>query len=553
MALSPTVLFPFLLGLWMQVQTPSQPVGGLLPDGGYERPDEKELMSPVRPGQPGVRPFWNGFSRRFIYPPAFAFEEVGGAKRYRFTAVSLADSHSYSFDAEKPWVPLTPLWGDLPCSEVILTVEALTSEAPDTAVVAGTRQFVKSPPFDGPYGRPAYDYGESGRRCLADLLSQPKLQHWLRTNEPDPSYPLWVHPSKMVRGIIGGMVAYSRLTPRPEDADQAIEVAQRAARFLLSLSEPPGAPLEAWPPTFWNGVDGDFHPVYTGEHLTLEPAEVAGAYLDLFDSTGDTLYFRAARRIADTYVRLQREDGTWYQRIETRTGDPVKEHLLVPVSVIKLFDQFASRYGMGEYRQARARALEWCLSHPLRTFSWEAQFEDTRPRRQYKNLSHREPLMLATLLFAEGGDDPEVLSEAEELVRFAEDQFVVWEKSDPITRAELFRPGSRWSGNDPYFGSDWFVPSAAEQYVFFTPISSATSYFIDAYVGAFRATGKRVYLAKAVSLANTLTIAQQYWGGREIPTHLRKVMPELNWINVSVKAATTLIRHRDDLRKFYGP
>ncbi|MGB6034368.1 MAG: hypothetical protein WBH55_16195, partial [Bacteroidota bacterium] len=134
-----------------------------------------------------------------------------------------------------------------------------------------------------------------------------------------------------------------------------------------------------------------------------------------------------------------------------------------------------------------------------------------------------------------------------------EDQFVVWEISDPITRARLFRPGSRWNGNDPYFGSDWFVPSAAEQYVFFTPISAATSFFIDAYVAAFKSTGKRRYLAKAVSLANTITIAQQYWGGREIPTHLRKTMPELNWINVSVKAATTLIRHRDVLKEFYGP
>jgi maltose/maltodextrin transport system substrate-binding protein len=510
-------------------------------------------MIPVHPGQPGVRPFWNKFSRRFIYPPAFAFEEVEGANRYRFTALSLPDSETYTFEAEKPWVPITRLWSELPCSDVVLTVEGLVSSGPDTAILSGTRQFVKSPPFDGPYGTPAYDYGESGRRCLGDLLAQPKIQHWLTANEPDPSYPLWVHPSKMVRGIIQGMVLYSRLTPRPEDADQALEVAVRAARFLLSLSELPGTPLAAWPPTFWDGVDGDIHPVYAGEHMGLEPAEVAQAYLDLFDAIGDTLYFRAARGIADTYVRRQRVDGTWYQLFETETGNPAKPHLLVPVSVINLFDRFAEQYGTSDYLRARTGALEWCMAHPVRTFSWEAQYEDTRPRERYKNLSHREPLMLAMVLFGEHPGDPDMVSEAEELIRFAEDQFVVWEISDPITRARLFRPGSRWNGNDPYFGSDWFVPSAAEQYVFFTPISAATSFFIDAYVEAFTSTGKREYLAKAVSLANTITIAQRYWGGREIPTHMRKIMPELNWINVSVKAATSLIRHRDVLTGFYGP
>jgi maltose/maltodextrin transport system substrate-binding protein len=509
-------------------------------------------LVPVHPGQPGVRPFWNRFSRRFIYPPAFAFEEVNGAERYRFTALSLPDSGLYTFEADRPWVPLTPFWTDLPYSDVQLTVEAIGLSEQDTAVLAGTRGFVKSPPFSGPYGEPAYDYGESGRRCLADLLAQPKLQYWLTVNEPDPSYPLWVHPSKMVRGIVQGMVAYSRVDPRPEDADQALEVAKRAARFLLSLSEPQGAPLAAWPPTYWDGVDGDIHPVYAGEHMALEPAEVAQAYLDLFDATGDSLYLRAAAEIAETYVRLQREDGTWYQLIETATGGPVKEHLLVPVSVINLFDRLARQYGTSDYRQARTSALEWCMTHPVRTFSWEAQYEDTRPRERYKNLSHREPLMLATLLLGEHPMDPEMVAVAEELIRFAEDQFVVWEITDPITRARLFRPGSRWNGNDPYFGSDWFVPSAAEQYVFFTPISAATSFFIDAYVAAFTTTGKRTYIAKAVSLANTITIAQRYWGGREIPTHLRKTMPELNWINVSVKAATSLIRHRDVLTAFYG-
>ncbi|MCK5573907.1 MAG: hypothetical protein KAJ12_14150 [Bacteroidetes bacterium] len=515
-------------------------------------PVQQDLLVPVHPGQPDVRPFWNTYSRRFIYPPAFEFEETEGVARYRFTALSLSDSGVHTFAADHPWVPITPLWSGLPCSEVVLTVEALPGEETGEPVVVGERRFIKSPPFDGPYGEPAYDYGESGRLCLRDLLLQPKMQYWFTHGKPDPSYPLWVHPSKMVRRIIQGMVTYSRLIPRPPDADRALEVAKIAADFLLSISQPEGAPLAAWPPTFWDGVDGDIHPTYTREHMALEPAEVAMAYLDLFEATEEGQYFEAARRIAGTYVNVQREDGTWYQRIETSTGNPIEEHLLVPASVIEMFSRFINGYGVTEYEDPRERAISWCWDNPLKTFSWEAQYEDTRPRRRYRNLSHREPLMLAALLFREKPDDLERRAEAEELLRFAEDQFVIWEKSDPITRAELFKPGSRWSGNDPYFGTDWFVPAAAEQYLFFTPISSATAYFIDAYVEAFEATGERIYLAKAVSLANTLTLAQQYWGGRDIPTHLRKVMPELNWLNVSVKAATTLIKHEEVLGRFGG-
>jgi len=57
--------------------------------------------------------------------------------------------------------------------------------------------------------------------------------------------------------------------------------------------------------------------------------------------------------------------------------------------------------------------------------------------------------------------------------------------------------------------------------------------------------GVSVYLAKAVALANALTIAQRYWGGGEIPTHLRSVMPEPNWMTASLYTAISLMRNAD--------
>ena len=67
-------------------------------------------------------------------------------------------------------------------------------------------------------------------------------------------------------------------------------------------------------------------------------------------------------------------------------------------------------------------------------------------------------------------------------------------------------------------------------------------------MAAFHATGKEEYRLKARALAASLVNAQRFWGGREFPTHLRKVLPEPNWLNVSVKTALSLIRYGGELR-----
>ena len=137
-------------------------------------------------------------------------------------------------------------------------------------------------------------------------------------------------------------------------------------------------------------------------------------------------------------------------------------------------------------------------------------------------------------------------------MRFVEDGFVIWAASDAVTREPLFKPGSRWNGVDPDFGLDWFLPAAVEQYAFFTPINASSADLIDGWLAGYKATGRRDYLAKAAALATTLTLAQRYFGGGEIPTHLRQVQPELNWLNCSVEAADTLIRSAPVLQSYFA-
>jgi maltose/maltodextrin transport system substrate-binding protein len=349
--------------------------------------------------------------------------------------------------------------------------------------------------------------------------------------------------------LVIGMIHYAEWFPDEPDRDQATEIAFMVADFLLSMIEPPGSPLEHWPPTYWDGVPRENHPYYHNEIMTNTPAIGAEMLLDLYDFTRDKTYFRAARRIADTYVNTQESSGTWPQLLHTETGEAVKPHKLVPTMVIELYDRFLEQYQVTDYEASRQKAFDWIMRNPMQTYNWQAQFEDTRPQSRFKNMSREEPSEYARILLKASDEHPRYIDLATELIRFAEDQFIVWEASDPVLSHPWFSPDSRWNGTTRPGGPDWFLPCALEQYKFYTPIARSSQLMILTYLDAWRVTGDTVYRAKAVALANALTRAQAYHGGGMIPTHLRKHLPEANWINNGVYPAITLIEHAEDLSR----
>ena len=507
-----------------------------------------DLSQPIRAGAPGAAPFWNGHARRFIWAPAFEFEEIPSSKEYRFTVTMATGGEVLTFVADKPWRPFSPIWGRMPRGKATVKIEAVTATG---MVPVGERMIIKSPGFAGVVHAPAYPYAESGLRGLSDLLKQRKVASWIETGQPDIFYPKWIYPGMMASATVEGMVALARHTQDESERKAALLTARRAADFLMTLRESAGSPLAGWPRTYWTGALSDIQPGFYDQIMSTGPAEAARAYLDLYDATGQRAYLEFATGVADTLTRHQLENGTWHLWLERATGKAKEPGLVVPVAAVRLFNRLAGQYGLTVYAGPRDRAMRFLLDGPLRTMRWDAQFEDTRPKEAYRNQSHREPALLAAMLFerGQGGD----IAQAEELMRFVEDSFVVWDSSDAVTREALFKPGSRWSGVDPDFGLDWFLPAAVEQYAFFTPINASCADLIDAWIAGYKATGRREYLAKAVALANTLTIAQRYFGGGEIPTHLRQVQPELNWLNCSVEAACALLRHAADLQSYYLP
>ena len=479
----------------------------------------KESLTPIRPGSPGKAPFWNEQAKQFIWAPAFNFSPVAGATSYRFTI------GQRSFEAPVPWAPLTPIWADVPVGTAMLRVDAL--DRPGGALIgsAGTRQFHRAAVFAGPYGKPILPYHESARVALKSVMDEPFVRNWPTTHQPDPAYPLYRYSSKIIGSLLTGCSIYARQSPRPPGADEAIQIGRAAADFLISISGPPGAALESLPPTYHGAKPTERE--NDNWTMMMTPAEAGQGYLDLYDVTKDRKYRDAARRIAAGYAKLQLPSGTWYLKVDNRTGEPLAPIDLIPSVVISFLDRIVHQYNAPQYAPTLDRAVRWMMENPVRTFNWQAQFDDAKLRGAYQNLSKHEACEFAGYLFQH--NDPAKTAIAEEILRFAEDQFVIW--SHP--------PHLPPRGNDQRLAREnWFTPSSAEQYAMFEPISGSSAFMIMAYVRAHQATRKPIYLAKAKALANALTVAQQYHHGR-YPT--RMVREDLAyWINSTINTVRAM-------------
>jgi len=456
----------------------------------------EESLVPVRPGVPGQTPFWNRYAMQFIHAPAFDFKELPGARSYRFRA-SAADGKTYSMTAPKPWAPLSPVWKDLPVGRVALKVEGLDEQG-RVLGIPGEREFHRAAIFAGPYGQPAMDYKSSARRALESLSRKRYLERWLEDGRPDhASNNLFSYPGIIIGGIVESMVTYAGMTSGDE-ADRALKIAKIAADYLIGISEPAGAPFEHFLPSY---AGGRFDADRQGQLMVPYAAKVGNVYLQLYGATRDAAYLRAAVRIADTYVRTRTPEGTWPLMVEAKSGKPLTKNVCLPVETLVLFDRLAYRHNLTRYRPAREAVLRWLIEHPLKTYNWAGQFEDQSiAAPEYNNLTEHEAVSFAIYLFEHRGDDQRYVKWAEELVRFGEDQFVVWEK--PLVRT----PPGKSADSD---SKTWFLlPCALEQYHYYVPIDASAAKMVSGFTKAYEATGNALYLAKARSLANSITMIQ---------------------------------------------
>ncbi|HAZ03047.1 MAG: hypothetical protein A2W90_17395 [Bacteroidetes bacterium GWF2_42_66] len=485
----------------------------------------REALRPVRPGVPGKTPFWNNYAKQFIYAPSFNFNQSSNSKKYKFV-VAASDSLKYEFFADHSWADLSPVWENMP--QGFARVEVFGLGTGDSIVeLCGSREFYKASPFQGPYHAPVMKYDESAKQALSYLFNRDYIRSWEHRALPDSTYELYCYPAKIIGAITESMLLFSKLSPEHEKA--ALSIAKNAAKYLISISEPKGAPLEFLPPTY--AGEARTAKNFKDQFMMIYPAKIALTYLDLFDITQENEFKDAAVRIAETYLKLQLPSGTWKLKLR-KDGSPVTDNDCIPLDIIQLFDRLVDQYRLQTCQASRDRAFSWIMDNPVITFDWSGQFEDIAPLEPYKNLSKDEASALAVYLFGRSDENDGYTELAEELLRFCEDQFVIWENPMPQKQ---------------YNVSEWITPCVLEQYSCYEPINASASNMMESFLKAYEVTGKAIYLAKAVELANAMTVAQIPENGR-YPTYWqlneRRIEGSgwIDWLNCTSYSAKIMFK-----------
>ena len=486
-----------------------------------------EYALPVRPiGVNGQEP-WNVAAKQFMYAPTFGFEPVAGAAHYRFTVEG--GGVSRTFDAERPTAPLTPVWPEIPAGNVVVTARGVAADGKDVGL-AGKRTFWKMAPFaEGTYPRAARGYAETARMIWNYIFNRPYLQYLLDHGEPDKSYPLNSYPAKMLASQIWAMLRYATLNP--DGRERAMRIARLAADRLIARAEPATARLAFFPQTYdgrgeaGNGFRGE---EFAGQHMLHYPAAAGTALIDLAAAGGGTHYRDFAVKIADTYVKTQEPDGTWTLKMRA-DGTPVCPNRLMPIRVIAFLERVAALTGSDVCRAAAERAFAWIERHPLRDWHWEGQFEDIHPAGRFANLTKHGACDVAIYLLKRFPGDARRLAQARELLRFSEDQFVVW-------NARYFRDDM----------SAWVTPTALEQYHCYEPIDESAAKLMMTYLALYRAERNPRDLAKARAIGDAFTRVTKPDG--RLPTWWHRTdAPEAeDWVNGQVVSAFAL----EDLATF---
>ena len=455
-----------------------------------------DLDHEIRPGGVNGSPFWNGYSRFFMYPPAFDFPAVNGATEYRYEVVD-AKGGVHVFTAPVPTASLKALWPELPSGWTTVTCFAITQKPhyrPASPMVS--RCFWKQAPFTGDYPAAVRGYGEAARLAKAWLRNQDAYRKFLATGD-GASCGYWgmTYPSKMVASIVRALTV-------GEPSGQDLAEARKFADWILSISEGADRPLAHFPPTYFKTTHENqaASTRYLGQVMLVYPAEVGEALVDLHAKTKEAKYLDAARNIAATYLRLQGEDGTWPLKMSLETGKEIAPNRLMPIgSVIPFLESLYGATGDARYRAAADRAFAYVENGPVRTWNWEGQFEDIEPDAAYRDLTKHDACATALYVLKRYPGDAKRLALARELLRFSEDQFVCWEKPFPDmpTTVNLLTV------------KKWTVPGALEQYYWYVPIDASASKLIRTYLALWRAEKNPLDLAKAKALGDSLTRMQQ--------------------------------------------
>ena len=498
----------------------------------------KEYLRPVRPASEGRNPCWNAFAKKFMYAPAFDFPPVAGAASYRFTVKEKNGDGKWSFETPDPAADLSPIWNDVPPGYVVLDVAALDA-AGNVLGTAFEREFVRDFPYSGPYNPPVRDYREAALKGALYVHLLPEIQNWIGSDLPDMAYPHNTYPCKIIGATIRNECFIARELPARRE--NALAVARSAAAFLIRMSHPEGHPLAFFPPTYYLDLEASKRDWNKGKTMTLEAASAGHAFLDLYDLTGEREWLDRAVGIARTYVRLQREDGSLPIKIDFETAEPVNGVSAMLHPLLRYFQRLEG-YGIKEFAEAQRKAEKWMDEVAVETFDMTGQFEDVNVKglQPYQNLTNCTAAPYASYLLDKEDITAKNLSDAVDLIRLSEDQFVHWAYPD-LTEDGFPKKNA---------------PCVHEQYHYEMPVDASACNVANAWLDYYEVTGDLLSLAKAKAMADQMTIQQNAVNGY-LPTtwEWRDSKRDRNrtfWVNCSFSSVNLLMRMaalQQDLKK----
>ena len=156
---------------------------------------------------------------------------------------------------------------------------------------------------------------------------------------------------------------------------------------------------------------------------TDKPAFFGVAYLALYESTADVRYLSAARKIAETLVSHQRDDGSWPFRVVPEDGSVFQDLGGAPVFFAEFFGRMLRHDDKPAYRRARDQATRCLIARHVEQGLWGTYHEDVRPTGG-SHLSAELMSFTADYLFRSARVHPEYIEMGQRALRQMEAKLV---------------------------------------------------------------------------------------------------------------------------------
>ncbi len=208
-------------------------------------------------------------------------------------------------------------------------------------------------------------------------------------------------------------------------------------------------------------------------------AQVARAYVDFYEVTGEEKYLAIGMRCAEVLAAKMRQGdqahSPWPFRVDVRTGDVIEEYTSHWVPAVRLFDEL-TRLGVAKYQAVRDEVWQWIEQYPLQNNVWKGHFEDIRLDIDNENRDQLSPLETARYILQNRSQ----FSRWQETVKC----LIEWVK-DTL-------------GGHPFFTA---IPVHEQKFCYF-PMGSHTARYASLCALYAEATGDRAYKEQAIRSFN---------------------------------------------------